>query len=363
MEQLEYKKNLPEVIPRLRDFIERRMIDRILAVFAIDTEGLRAFRSDPSVDSDYPDPRARARFWGAHLLAYRELLDDTAPSAYLSEFDQGICGGLCGGEVRFIRDPRTGWISSMVNPLLSSIDEFESLVFSSDGEWASRYRDQLDVFVRAARRRYGVSHLILIDSLNFLFECVGATATYLALIDRPEIVRAAIEFGYDLNSWIQDTFFDIVGSFAGGTFSNMVQWAPGRIVSESVDPFHMTSVDVFEEWGRAPIERMYARYDGGVLHIHGNGRHLIEAVATLAGLRAVYLGDDTGFPAAIEIAGELRRRFAEVPLVIGTDYATFRRKLGDKTLPGGVLYTVEAKGVTREEINETMPLVWAYRAG
>jgi hypothetical protein len=47
---------------------------------------------------------------------------------------------------------------------------------------------------------------------------------------------------------------------------------PGRIVSESLGPFHMTSVAYFEKWGREPAERILGTFDGGVIHIHGNGR-------------------------------------------------------------------------------------------
>ena len=87
------------------------------------------------------------------------------------------------------------------------------------------------------------------------------------------MVRRAIDFGFDLNVRVQRAFFDAVPLFEGGTFSNFAQWIPGRIVSESLDPYHMTSVAYFERWGREPAERILAAFDGGVIHIHGNGRH------------------------------------------------------------------------------------------
>src|SRR3989339_2190667 len=126
----------------------------------------------------------------------------------------------------------------------------------------------MKIFAEGAEGKFGISHFILIDGLNFAFELVGATETYTALNDQPETVREGIDFAFDLNSMVQDTFFEFNPLYEGGTFSNMAQWIPGRIVSESVDPFHMTSVDYFEEWGREPVERIYRAFDGGVLHIH-----------------------------------------------------------------------------------------------
>jgi hypothetical protein len=35
---------------------------------------------------------------------------------------------------------------------------------------------------------------------------------------------------------------------------------PGKIINESVDPFHMTSVDYFEQWGREPAQRFIDRF-------------------------------------------------------------------------------------------------------
>ena len=42
-------------------------------------------------------------------------IDFTAPDD-LSELDQGLYGGLLGGDVRFLAHPENGWISSMVPP-------------------------------------------------------------------------------------------------------------------------------------------------------------------------------------------------------------------------------------------------------
>lgn len=321
---------------------ERGAGDRIFATMAVPSPALVDFaRRYPQPECDYPDPTDRAQFWDRLCAERAAVQDDSMPCAYLSEFDQGLYGGLLGGEVRFLAHPEVGWISSMVPPLLKDWAEFDRLRFDASHPWWRRYRNQLDLFVDRCRGKWGISHFILIDSLNFVFELVGATQTYLSVEECPENVRRAIDFAHDLNVRVHREFFAVVPSFAGGTFSNFAQWIPGRIVSESLDPFHMTSVSYFERWGREPAERILGTFDGGVIHIHGNGRHLLEAAATLKGLKAILLLDDVGFPKAFDVLGDLKARIGDVPAAVFADYPSFVERLHRRELPGGVLYHVK----------------------
>ncbi len=361
MDTLTYKPNLDEVLNRLRVLYERLAADRIFAKLEVPSVALHEFRQQYSEGyCDDPDPAERIAFWDRLLAERAAVEDDSVPAAYLSELDQGLYGGLVGGDVQFMAHPENGWISSMVAPLLDDWARFDRLRFHRSHPWFERYLKQLDTFVQGAAGKFAVSHFILIDGLNFVFELVGATNTYLSLDQRPEMVRRAIDFAFELNVAVQDTFFDRVPALRGGTASNMVQWIPGSVVSESVDPFHMTSVDYFETWGREPVERILGRFDGGVLHIHGNGRHLLEAVCTIKGLKAIFLGDDRGFPEAFDILGELQARTGDVPLVVQVDFHRFVEKVGAHQLPGGVLYKVS--GVPgADTANRLMEKVRAYR--
>jgi hypothetical protein len=362
METLAYKPGLDDVLSRLRLLHERRARDRIFATLEVPSAALDQFRREYSEGyCDYPDPAARVEFWDRLLAERAAVEDDSVPLAYLSELDQGLYGGLLGGDVQFMAHPENGWISSMVAPLLDDWSQFDRLRLDRSHPWFARYLRQLDTFVHGAAGKFAVSHFILIDGLNFVFELVGATQTYLSLDERPEMVRRAIHFAFELNVAIQETFFDRVPAVRGGTASNMVQWVPGRIVSESVDPFHMTSVDYFERWGREPVERILGRFDGGVLHIHGNGRHLLEAVSTIRGLKAIFLGDDKGFAQAFEILDELGARTGDVPLVVEVEFPRFRTALAEHRLPGGVLYKVSAVPNV-DTANRCMEQVRAYRA-
>ncbi len=351
-----------EVLKRLRRLYVERDGGLACAAMGVPSPALERFAAQHvEGHCDYPDPRERAAFWEELLAERAAVRDDTVPSAYLSEMDQGLYGGLVGGDARFACDPATGWISSMVPPLLGDWSEFDALSFNTEHPWWKRYRDQMDVFVEAARGKFGLSHFILINGMNFVFELVGATEAYTMLIDKPDEVRRAFELSFEVNLAVQKAFFEEVSLLEGGTCGFGVQWLPGRAISESVDPFHMTSVDYFEEWGRGALERIFAEFDGGVTHIHGNGRHLLGAVSTVKGLKAMALGDDRGFDLAFDILGEVRPGVGDMPLTCSAPFEEFKARLESGKLPGGVFYQVTG-APDIETANRVMEKVRAYRA-
>jgi hypothetical protein len=357
---LKYCPDLEARLDSLRLLYTHRRQDLILARMEIETNALRRFAAkNPPGYVDRPELAQRAAFWDELLAERTAIHDDSIPSAYLSEMDQGLYGGIVGGNVQFMAHPENGWISSMVPPILKDWAGFRDLQVNRHSPWFRFYLQELEMFHTASEGKFGISHFILIDSLNFVFELFGATQTYLELIDRPEQVREAIEFAYQLNVEVQRTFFQYAPLLAGGTCSNMVEWIPGRIVSESVYPFHMTSVSDFEKWGREPVERILETFDGGVVHIHANGRHLLEAVSTVRGLKAAFLADDLHFPSAFSILGKLRRRLGDLPVVVSVEFPDFVSALESHNLEGGVFYKVQHVPDV-ETANRTMDQVRKY---
>ena len=227
MNTLSYKPNLKDTQTRLRSLYARQAGDRIFATMAVPSRAIAEFaRTHSPGPCECPDLAERVRFWDDLFRERAALNDDSMPAAYLSEFDQGLYGGLLGAEVRFMADPATGWISSMVPPLLNDWSEFDRLRFDPEHPWWRRYVRQLEVFVDASRGHWGISHFILIDALNFVFELLGATRTYLSLDERPEMVRRAIDFAFDLNVRVHETFFEKVPSLDGGTLQQFRPVAP-----------------------------------------------------------------------------------------------------------------------------------------
>ena len=361
MNEILYKKNFEEVVERLTSLYDQKAEDRIFVVFNPPSKSLEEFSKQYANEYViYPDPHARIGFWDRYLQEKIEIEDDSIPSAYLSEFDQGLYGALLGGKIKFLADPGSGWISSMIKPLYDEISEFVPKFLKMDPDWYSTYITQLKTYSEHSENKFGVSHFILIDSLNFVFELVGGTNTYLSSMEYPEKVKEAIDFAYELNVTVHNDFFSIVPSFRGGTFSNFAQWLPGNIISESIDPFHLASVDYFEEWGREPVERIISQYDGAVLHIHSNGRHLMKAISHIRNLKAIYLLDEKGAPPAFDLIDDLKRDTGKIPLAVHTTHDKFMLKLNKHKLSGNVLYIVDTDRDSNE-INNIMKKVKQYR--
>jgi hypothetical protein len=356
-----YCKDASSRIERLRELYDARPQDRIYARVEIPTRALCEFAHRHAAGyTSRPPIEERVAFWDRLSAERAAVSDDSIPSAYLSELDQGLYGGIVGGNVQFMAHPENGWISSMVPPILRDWSGLERLAINCDGAWHEYYLRMLDSFRHSGAGKFGTSHFILIDGLNFVFELFGATRTYLELLDTPAKVREAIEFAYSLNLKVQTTFFEKIPLLEGGTCSNMAEWVPGRVISESVDPFHMTSVDYFENWGREPVERILARFDGAVLHIHGNGRHLLEAVSSLRAVKAIYLLDDLHWPSAFSQLKALKARIGVIPAIVNVDFAAFVDALNAHQVPGGVLYRIQNSSGA-DAANRLMELVRKYR--
>ena len=238
--------------------------------------------------------------------------------------------------------------------------EFERLRLDRSHPWFQKYLRQLKVFAAGAGGKFGVCPICVLNGFHFSWELVGPTEAYLGLSEHPDMIRRAMELGFAVSTAVMDAYFENVPLFRGGTFDLCCEWLPGRTVMESVDAFSLTSVPYFEEWGRASLERIFARYDGGEVHIHGNGRHQLEAVASVKGLKGIALGDDKGFPRAFSVLDELRTRAGDVPLTVSASFGEFAERLQKHELPGGVLYRVH--GVeSADEANRCMGKVRTYR--
>ncbi len=339
---LSYKKNLNDTLSRLSDLYQGRCEGKIYARMNVISSFQRDYlRNNPPGECSYPDPYERIRVWDEYLKERQDIEDDSMPACYPSEFDQGLYAALVGGEIRFLQNEDAIWISSMVKPFLDDLRCVQNMKLDPEHPWFKTYRKQLRIFREHAQGKFGISHFILIDSFNFLYELRGATQAYLDAEENPHLVQTVIDFAYKLNVWVMDTFFEEIPLFEGGTFSNFGQWIPGRVVSESVDPFHITSVDYFLRWGKEPVERIFSYFDGGLIHLHSNGRHLLESVAQLKGIKGIFMADDVWNPPSISLLADFHPLRGSIPLLIPSTYQDFLSALQNHSLVGNTFYIVD----------------------
>ena len=155
MLHLEYKPHAADVVARLRQLYQRQAADQIFAAFKIPNPAWTSSLGTTARASASILNRRRVAFWDRYFAARADLEDDSIPAAYLSEIDQGLYGGMLGGEVRFMAHPENGWISSMVAPLLRDWADFGQLRIDRSAVWFQRYLQQLDTFVSGTRASSG----------------------------------------------------------------------------------------------------------------------------------------------------------------------------------------------------------------
>ena len=131
-----YKDNEEQVLERLNRLYTGSGHDRIYARMNIPSPTLLSYAEKYSDgETKYPPTDERIEFWDSYLKEFKTLEDDSLPLAYLSEFDEGLYGGLLGAETRFLRDTGTGWISSMAIPFINDLSEIRSLDMAASSKW------------------------------------------------------------------------------------------------------------------------------------------------------------------------------------------------------------------------------------
>jgi len=269
--------------------------------------------------------------------AFSEMDDDSFPYYYLNDFDEAIYAVLFGA--RSVFSDMGDRVSSISYPFILDYDEVKNFKLNENHLWIQRLKCRLEYCARHLKGIIGISDFINISGLNFAVAIRGATEAYMAVIEEPEKMKCVINFSVDLNIWLREIFYNIIGLQNGGSYI-FNQWFPGKIINESVDAYHMTSADTFDEYGKDSLEKIFTHFDGGVLHLHGNGRHLLKSVSALKGLKLLNLGDDEPFPRAHDVLDDLSEKRGKVPIHLSIPYDVFIKRFKANDLPGNILYSI-----------------------
>jgi len=357
--RMEYKRNFDHALARLKDFSARKMEDQILAALSVpNTKPSATAIEFEEGEVSYPDPDFLFDLTDAELASNADVEDDCIPYTCLNMFDQGIYAAGLGGAIRFLQG-KTGHVSSMSEPLVSSIEEAATLTFDPNNEWLQEFRQVAKRWAERAHGKFAMAALVTIDALNFIAEVRGATEALMDLMLKRDICERIMTFALDYNVAIAQMQHEVFEHFDGGSALFRGIWGPGHGVFSSVDAYHLCSSDIFEEAGREYVQELYDRTGHSILHVHGNGWHLLDHVRSLKNLAAITLMQDLKGERPFDHIVDLKKRVGDVPLCVGCTWTELCDGLKHHTLPGGVRYGAAAPSI--EEANRAMKEVRAYR--
>lgn len=360
------KQNLESTLNRYFSFYERRLEDGILATIPVSPEsGARQQKADAGEtrvkecllleDLDGYMQRQQSR------LDVNEWLCDIIPTLYpTGPFGESIWSGLLGADIIFAGNNVHTWSYSPA-PLISSIDSFHFPRIPADNFWFGKMLEVTKYFTQNLKPKYDMAHFIFMDCLNLLVELRGAMSAYTDIYDFPDFAERFMDWSVRENIRLYDAQSALTKDFVATAFGGhpAYKYAHCNIPDLSIDAYGLCRKEVYESLGLEQHKKIVEHYDGGRLHIHGNGRHLCRLVSRIGRLTSCSMGDDVGYVKAHTIADQLKDDMHPIPISVSIPIEAFSKRLKDRSLPAGVCYSVTGAGSV-DEANDIMQRVFDY---
>jgi hypothetical protein len=346
-----YKPTLSDTIRRFRRLWARDCRDEILV--KIDVQDPRT----PTVMNamaKVPDIEAVVDEWEKGFELNREIRDDNLPVVY-GDLGGYIIGGFLGARVSW------GTGGAYPEQLIPDMKRWRDFVrFDEQNEYFRLHMRYLSRLAERSRGRFGYTEMIAIDGLNFL-DCVRHGEAYTDVYDHPREVREVLDCASDLNMDLVRRQRKLMPHIEGGRFNLYQIWTPGETIFISVDAYNQCGPEVFESFGRRYVQRLADEFGGGWLHLHSDAMRLLPSYRSIANLVAVGFEDWIKPPFAIDHLREIRDALGDMPLMINISRERLLAMMGERTLPGGVLYWVS--GVrSADDANRLAEMACVYRA-
>lgn len=360
------KRHQQETVARLKILYSKQGEDRIFARMhvalpvqmqdSIDHKTSQISLGEfPTVDQLFP-------LWEEYLAFHDTIEDDWVAAIYPRQYDQGFYGAVFGAPMELNRVGAPGAVSSMTRAFEDeTYEELLQRISNPNEEWITRLESDLRYLSGRSRGRWGVAVVITIDGLNFCMQIRG-NQTMLDLHDCPSSVQALLQAAVGVNiKFVERQRAAIDMAYEGGVYDFFnAGWVPGRTVPMSVDCYNLCSPDIYAEFGLAYQQQLIDHFGGGNFHIHGNGRHLLPELAKLKGCVVAHIGDDGSKVKAIDDLERIKRQAGSITPVVSCGKQEFVRKLGERSLLGGIYYMVgELQSIP--EANRLMESVRSYR--
>jgi hypothetical protein len=273
----ELKPDWPEARQRLRDWWEGRKTDRVVALITAPRRGAKPWDRLCQVPQMYTDPDTVFRnldlelsstFYGGEAIP--------AHWVYLGPVPLGACLGC---DLQFA--PDTVWQS----PRYRSWEGLDGLRFDPANRWYRLLVDLTRASVRRAEGRYLVSGQGFGAAADVAANMWGSESTLVAMAERPETVKAAMQKLVDISKELYDQIDAITAPHQEGAFDWIRLWAPDRIWSLQSDLCCTISPAMFAEYIVDEIRQEAEHVPYSLYHLDGPGavRHL----GALLGIRAL----------------------------------------------------------------------------
>jgi hypothetical protein len=284
--------------------------------------------------SEFPSAETLFPFWEEYLTCRQQnaIDDDSVEVLYPNQYDQGIYGAMFGAEMHFLIQSGWGWASSSSKPFEEkTYKELLALRFDPGNPWLQRMKRDLAYLAERSRGRFDVTTIITIDGFNFAHQIRGMRL-FEDIYDRPDELKALLNLAADIN--IEFVEFQRNATAETCEHGSMVLGGhfPGHTVAMSVDTYNMCSSDTYLEFGMPYQQRLIDHFGGGAFHLHGNGRHLLPAMAKLSGFVYVSIHDDGAQVRAFDDRANLGRLAGNLLIGLSCGKQELSKALSERTL-------------------------------
>jgi hypothetical protein len=280
---MKFCREYPQVCERFDRFWEGADTDRPMLFIAAPREQPDESVSPP--EEVAPEDRilpesfiARAR----HMVARTAYLAEGYPHFFVN-FGPGVLHACIGGEADF-SSPDTTWFPQF----LSDISEFASLRFDPGGRWWRAIRRATEALLEEMGDEIVVSITDLGGAADILASAVGTEQLLLDVIERPEVVKEAVDHCHGL--WMEA--YEANCEYLAGRQDVTTPWWPilsrGRTYMTQCDFNAMISPKSFADLFADELGEIYRKLDQGCFHLDGIGTEVhVPALLAQPNLKCV----------------------------------------------------------------------------
>lgn len=270
---MEFKPDSVEAKERLRHWWAGEQTDRVVAMVTAPRRGVTPRPLSTTLPDMYTDEATvmhnldaslEATFFGGEAIPTHWVYLGPVPLS-----------GCMGCEMHF--EAETVWHS----PRFDSWDDVDKLVFDPANRWYQLLAELTRASMQRARGDYLVSGQGFGCVSDVIADLWGTEPTLMAMLERPEAVKAATQKLVSISKTLYDQFDALTAPHQEGTFDWLHLWAPARLWTLQSDLCCMISPPVFREFVLDELREEAEHVDFAFYHLDGPGalKHLDDLLS------------------------------------------------------------------------------------